>query len=265
MKIGIIGIGFVGGAVLNSYDRFNVELVTIDSDSTRGTGTYADLHDADGVFVCVPSPVGEGGFCDTSILESVLLKLKEVNFQNVIISKVTAPPDVYTRLQNLYPNLVYSPEFLTAANANNDYLMSSCVIIGGKYSTFKVAAKTIIYESNLSTNNYVYCSIEEASLTKYVINCFLATKVVFMNEIKQLADMVGIDYNKVEKLVQEDYRIGESHTKVPGPDGSLGFGGACFPKDTSALLAYANSIGFNPNVLDAAVKKNLMLRLTDPK
>jgi UDPglucose 6-dehydrogenase len=102
-------------------------------------------------------------------------------------------------------------------------------------------------------------------LAKYVINCFLATKVVFMNEIQQLATAAGLDYNRIAGMIAHDPRIGQSHMRVPGPDGSYGFGGACFPKDTTALLKYADGLGINLNTLDAAVKKNTLLRLTDSK
>jgi UDPglucose 6-dehydrogenase len=107
----------------------------------------------------------------------------------------------------------------------------------------------------------MHCTISEAALAKYTINSFLATKVAFMNEIYEIAAAGGMDYNKVAQMVTLDTRIGRSHMQVPGPDGSFGFGGACFPKDTSALLKYAETLSQTPMVLDAAVKKNTLLRL----
>ena len=86
-----------------------------------------------------------------------------------------------------------------------------------------------------------------------------------MNELYQLASATGLDYNKIVTMIKSDERIGRSHMQVPGPDGSFGFGGACFPKDTAALLKYAESLNIPLNVLDAAVKKNTLLRLTEPK
>lgn len=86
-----------------------------------------------------------------------------------------------------------------------------------------------------------------------------------MNEIYQLANALGADYKMVSWMATLDERIGDSHMRVPGPDGQLGFGGMCFPKDTSALLKYAEEVGVTLNVLDAAVKKNTILRLTDSK
>lgn len=264
-KIGIIGLGFVGNAIRASYaDSPFVQLIEIDSDHTKNcTGTYEDLEDAEAVFVCVPSPQNEDKSCNTQPLVSTLAKLKHV--KGVIISKVTAPPITYDYLQTQYPNLVHAPEFLTAANAVNDYLDSKFAIIGGSINAYLNEAHRIIKLGLPALEISHFCTISEASLTKYTINSFLATKVVFMNEMAKLAEAGGQDWNKIRQLIALDRRIGNSHTQVPGPDTFYGFGGACFPKDTSALLKYAESMDVQMNVLDSAVKKNILLRLTNSK
>lgn len=260
-KVGIIGLGFVGGAIRDAMEDCN--LVLVDKDPKKGNSAMADLLDCEGVFVCVPTPFGDNGKCDTSILEYVLHQLRD--YEGVIISKCTAPPLVYKELNSKYPNLVHAPEFLTAANAVNDYITGKFAFIGGKVKAYKDLAEKLIKIGQPGLQNIHHCSIEEASLAKYTINSFLATKVTFMNEIYHLTQAVGADYKKVSEMVMSDPRIGQSHMKVPGPDGSFGFGGMCFPKDTSALLKYAEELNVQLNVLDAAVKKNTILRLTEPK
>jgi len=263
-RIGIVGLGFVGEAIRASTEFIPDNVVCVDSDARKGhVGTYAELMNCEGIFICVPSPMGADGVCDTSILESVLAKLKD--FRGVIISKVTAPPDVYQRLNKQYPNLVHSPEFLTAANANRDYASAKWCIIGGDVRAYRHEAKRIIEMTQTGLETVKFCSIGDASLAKYAINSFLATKVVFMNELFNLANKAGLNYDVVSNLIKQDSRIGESHMKVPGPDGSLGFGGYCFPKDTEALLNFAKDNGASLNVLDSAVQKNILLRLTEPK
>ena len=260
VKIGIVGLGFVGGAIESSIDEFYIEKVLIDP--YKGyTGTYNQLEDADGVFVCVPSPMSDDGTCDTSFLEDVIKNLKTVNFQGVIISKCTIPPSTYEALAKDTPNLVHAPEFLTAANANRDYQNGKFAFIGGTVKTYMKEAERLIRLTQQQLEDVTFCRIGEASLAKYTINSFLATKVAFMNEIYEIAEAAGLDYTNVADMVSLDKRIGMSHMRVPGPDGSFGFGGACFPKDTSALLKYAESVGQTPMVLDAAVKKNTFLRL----
>ena len=262
-SIGVVGLGFVGEAIYRSFAELLIDVVRIDVDPEKTNGTYEDLSECDAVFVCVPTPTDNEGKCDTSILDEVLSKLAGV--KGVIISKCTAPPDHYQKLNKLYPNLVHSPEFLTAANSYNDYLHAKFAFIGGNVKAYRNEAERIIKVSQPNINDVYHCTIGEAALAKYAINTFLATKVVFMNELKTLADNAGIDYDNVARMIRVDQRIGFSHLRVPGPDGSFGFGGACFPKDTSALLKYAESLGVSMNVLDAAVKKNILLRLTEPK
>ena len=260
-KIGIIGLGFVGEAIRDAYEGYT--RICIDTDVSKGyVGTYDEIMDTEGIFVCVPSPEGANGLADTSILEAVLDKLKDYN--GVIISKVTAPPDVYKYLQLDHPNLVYVPEFLTAANAKIDYYNTKFAIIGGSVLAYKREAERILRYTHpdLFVN---FCSIEDASLSKYIINSFLATKVVFMNEMAELVEATGGKWDRVASLISLDPRIGNSHLRVPGLDGVYGFGGMCFPKDTSAILKYAEAVKCDLNVLSNAVKKNTLLRLKKPK
>ena len=265
-KFAIIGVGFVGDAIWNGLRLRNI-IPSVLIDPEKGWhGTYSDLEDVDCVFVCVPSPMNRDGSCDTSILESVIQKLNDVNFTGTIISKVTAPPMVYTRLQESNMNLVYSPEFLTAANAVDDYIKSKSIIIGGKSKMHmreaaRLIRKTILYKDSVDVR---FCTIEEASLTKYAINSFLATKVIFMNELKDSASILAkkckCDFETVKNLMLLDERIGDSHMDVPGHDGEAGFGGACFPKDTLAFLKFAEAEEIDLSVLNAAVEKNRLYR-----
>ena len=262
-RIGIIGLGFVGGAIERSLE-YNTRLVIMDP-AKGHNATYKDLMECSGIFVCVPTPQDDDGTCDTSILEGILNDLHSRRYTGVIISKCTAPPDQYDLWNLQHPNLVHAPEFLTAANANSDYENGRFSFIGGRVSAYVHEAERIIRMSQRSLETVVHCTAGEAAMAKYTINTFMATKVVFMNEIQELCSKTGIDYNQVAHMVTQDHRIGKSHMQVPGPDGAYGFGGACFPKDTSALLKYAEQNGSIMNVLDAAVKKNTILRLTEPK
>jgi UDPglucose 6-dehydrogenase len=261
-KIGIVGLGFVGSAVFNAYHNKGFSIVVVDVDPKISTGTYADLLDCEAVFVCVPSPSKDNGECDTSILNSVLYMLRD--YKNVIISKTTATPQFYEKMQSVYSNLVHIPEFLTAANAKEDYLKEANAIIGGKIAAYRNEAERIIKMAQ-PIMVAEHCTIGEAAFAKYTINCYLATKVVFMNEMSELAVAHGYHWNTIRVLLAEDNRIGLSHMQVPGPDGQYGFGGMCFPKDTNALVKYASKLGVQLSVLKTAIKKNLLLRLQKPK
>jgi nucleotide sugar dehydrogenase len=261
-KVGIVGAGFVGNAIHQAYKDLYIEVVVVDVDPTKSTGTYADLQDCDAVFVCVPSPSKDTGECDTSILNSVLYMLRD--YKNVIISKTTAPPQFYEKMQTVYPNLVHIPEFLKANNAFKDYINETNAIIGGQIAAYRNEAARIIKLAQPITH-VEQCSIGEAAFVKYTINTYLATKVVFMNEMCELATAHGYNWTDIQMYLAEDNRIGLSHMQVPGPDGSYGFGGMCFPKDTNAWVKYANKLGVQLSVLKTAIKKNVLLRLQKPK
>ena len=106
----------------------------------------------------------------------------------------------------------------------------------------------------------VSATVEELIMTKYVRNCFLATKVAFFNDIHKLCETVNVNYNNVANLTSMDRRIGSSHMQVPGPDGELGFGGACFPKDTKALVATGKHYDVELEILKDVIKANKKVR-----
>jgi len=257
MKIGIVGLGFVGSAIRNAMEPW-CEICGVDSDTSKSTHMFQDLFSCAGIFICVPTPQDEDGKCHTDILETILYRLRDYK-QGPIISKCTAPPDVYTRLSKQYPNLIHSPEFLTAANANRDYVTGAFAIIGGTITAYMNEAERIIRIGQQDLRIVKHVSIEEAAMAKYGINTFLATKVVYMNDLWQLCNKEGIDFDTVAKLMQLDSRIGKTHMVVPGSDG-FGFAGACFPKDTAALSYYARTKETEMPLLDAAIKRNRELR-----
>jgi UDPglucose 6-dehydrogenase len=258
-KIGVIGAGVVGGAIIsNVKDLHQVELFVYDIDPEKSTHHFSDLFLCDGIFVCTPTPQDLDGKCDTSALEDVLTQLE--GYRGVIISKSTAPIDVYQKLNEKYYNLVHAPEFLTEANANLDFAYGTFSFIGGNTKAYMKEAERIIRVTQHNLNKVIHCSIGEAALAKYTINTFLAIKVAHMNEMYMLAQKMQCDYEKVSEMVKCDTRVGYSHMAVPGPDGSFGFGGMCFPKDTSALLQFAKSWGLDLKVLDGAINVNKVVR-----
>ena len=243
MKIGIIGYGFVGEAVAWAYR--NSDLLIRDP-KLKDSAKLDQFADRDAIFICVPSPSTDDGHCDTSILEEVLKELLFVSITNpdcVFISKTTAPPSAYKRLQEQYPNLVHAPEFLTQANSVADYANAQYCVLGGNHEWAAKARNIIIEGRRLTHNKHIIVTIETAALYKYMMNSYLATKVTFMNELKKVADVSGVDIKDLAYLASYDSRIGNTHMSVPGPDGEFGWGGACFPKDVSAIIKEASDLG----------------------
>lgn len=253
MRIGIIGMGYVGGAI--AWAHQGVDMVIRDPKLPNSAG-LDEFNNCDAIYVCVPSPCVdpklEDGRCDTSILETVLKELlfTLINKQIPIICKTTAPPSVYARLQKEYPNIVYAPEFLTAANSLMDYINTEHVILGGDYDWCVKARKIIQLGLPLPQEKFTITDIKAAALFKYMMNSYLATKVTFMNEFYQLADQSGVEWDDIKYLAARDSRIGTTHMNVPGPDGQFGWGGACFPKDVAAIITEAIDRGVDLELLD---------------
>jgi len=255
MKIIIVGYGFVGKAVFNALKtKYNVVIV----DPQYTTNEIKHHPDADGIIVCVPTPSLDNGGCDSSAVANVLDQV--LNDNTPILIKSTVTPVVTEALNEIYSNLTitYSPEFLRAKTANQDFLDQTHVVFGGvdPDGFWQDVFTPVLTNCKL----YFHCSPTEAALIKYSRNAFLATKVSFFNQLFDLCNASGADFDVVRQLVAQDTRIGAGHSLVPGLDGERGFGGACFPKDTAALLHYANSKGINLSVIDSAVNYNKTVR-----
>ena len=261
-NVGIIGQGFVGTATreglqdhfdIYTYDKFS-------SDKSNCPDMRDVCNRCQIVFVCLPTPMKKDGSCDLSILEQVIVEINDYNLENIVVVKSTIPPGTTKRFNKLCKNIqiVFNPEFLTEANYIDDFKNQNRIIIGGPRP-----ASTIV--KNMFTKVFQEVPIiktgsDTAESVKYFINTFLATKVSFSNEFRQICDKVDVDYDKVVEYALYDQRLGKSHFSTPGPDGRSGFGGSCFPKDINALIYYADKLDVKTPVLSGAWEKNLEVR-----
>jgi UDPglucose 6-dehydrogenase len=245
--IGIVGKGFVGGAMYENFkDVFNV-LVWDTDESKRNVESFEKfVQNSDIVFICVPTPMKDSGECDTSIVESVVKEISTIDRRKYVVIKSTVTPGTTERLsKDLSMTIGFNPEFLTEANAYNDFRFQPLIVLGADDQGINAVLSQVYSEFNTKVENAAYVvsrTTKEAELFKYLANSFLATKVIFANEFKLLCDKADVDYNRIAEIAVLDKRLGKTHWKVPGPDGKLGFGGSCFPKDTSALLHYSQEL-----------------------
>lgn len=263
LKVGIIGCGFVGGAVMSGFDVSDVKIKIVDPAKTQLTNEQLVEWQPHVIFVCVPTPQSDTGEVNASIVEKVLAHLDDLAYNGIVVIKSTVTPDHLESFCDRFSlRLIYNPEFLTEANANEDFINPSMQIYGGDYDDCTLLDGIYRQWSNVKVSPTFFVDIKTASLLKYTINSYLATKVVFMNEINKLFEQCSTENNWREftDMLSRDPRIGPSHLKVPGPDGNYGFGGHCFPKDTKALLAFAQKNGIQLTVLEQAVNTNLGLR-----
>jgi len=261
-SIGIIGQGFVGTAIKEGMQRaFNVETYDKFLSNKSTCGNIKEVCEkATIVFTCLPTPMRKDGSCDLSILEKVVFEIDNLNLQNIIVIKSTVPPGTTKHFNEKCQNtqVVFNPEFLTEANFIDDFKTQNRIIIGGPRPATTVVKN--MFRKVFQEIPIIKTGSNTAESVKYFINCFLATKVSFANEFKQICDEVDVDYDKVVEYALYDQRLGRSHFSTPGPDGKRGFGGSCFPKDLNALIHIAISLGISPAVLAAAWEKNLEIR-----
>lgn len=244
MNVGIVGRGFVGGAMYKNFkDVFPTEVYDIDE--TKRTCNSMDelVNHSDIIFVCVPTPSNADGSCNVSIVEKVVEKIASYKKDLVVVIKSTVVPGTTKRLiQETGLKIAFNPEFLTERNADEDFKFQKLIVVGSEDvetndKVWKVYHEFVVKMGYMPLMKS--CSTDEAEMFKYLANCFLATKVIFANEFKILCDKVGIDYSNVANIAKLDNRLGATHWQVPGPDNKLGFGGSCFPKDTAAMIAFA--------------------------
>ena len=271
-KVGIIGYGYVGKAVAQLGSLYNT--IVYDPAYERFNDLFhrENAYSADFIFLCVPTPLNRYGDLDTSIVISCLKEwYKGGNRNATIIIKSTMPLNSVDALNRHYEtsNIVYSPEFLSQATHLTDFKFAKELFVGGDDEKCKQVIDLLVeyYKTRdkrgkiaLKTYN---TSCNEAELLKLTRNSFYAAKVSFFNEIYQVCEKLNINYNTFQNMFSLDgYHpwIGDNHMKVPGPDGKLGFGGACLPKDAKNLVNNAKMLGVDLNVLRAAVETNFKVR-----
>ena len=255
-KVGVIGNGFVGEAQSFAFSP-TTDLRVYDVDPKRATHSKEEVDECDFIFVCVPTPMRKDGTQDLSYVERVFDDAKS---GPIYIIKSTVLPGTTDSLWKKYPSLsiIFSPEFLTERTAKLDIITQARIVLGGRKDlTMKVRE---LFEQRFMNRHIIETDSTTAELIKYMNNTFFATKVSIINEFKLLADKIGANWDDALYGFASDGRVGDSHLHVPGPDGRLGYGGTCFPKDVNALLTFAKDNGISLNTIEGGWKTNLEVR-----
>ena len=255
INIAIIGHGYVGKAVDHGFSTSQVEKYIVDPLYGTTLDQLKGKVRLDAAFVAVPTPFGSDGEIDASIVKDVVRQLE--HFSCPIIIKSTTTPDIVDELYLENERVVYNPEFLTEKNALHDFINPPMHVFGGKRANTKALLELYENYSQCTPCPSYHMTAKEAAFVKYGINSFLATKVLWFNQFKDIVEDWEGKYNVIVNAIGSDPRIGHSHTQVPGPDGRKGFGGACFPKDTNAFSTFSKG---DFGVLDEVIKHNNVYR-----
>ena len=290
MRLAVLGTGYVGLVAGAGFADFGNDVTCVDIDASkiarllqgelpiyepgldalvarnRAQGRLSFSSDiasavagAEIVFIAVGTPMGADGAADmTAVLAAAESIGRAMVGPLVVVTKSTVPVGTADRVREVIARfaahpfaVVSNPEFLKEGDAVNDFMKPDRILIG---TDDERARKLLshLYAPFVRTNDRLqFMDARSAELTKYAANCILATRISFMNEIANLAELLGADVEHVRRGIGADPRIGPKFL-FPG----VGFGGSCFPKDLHALLHVAGSLGSPLEVVAATERAN---------
>lgn len=256
-------VGVVGGAgVVGAAMQKLCGPETVVYDTKPGFPHDRDAVNAcDAVFVCVPTPMGSDGRCDTSAVEEAVAWIEAP----LIILRSTVSPGTTDRLREKYrKHVVFQPEYLgeTPAHIFGNMAERSFIVLGGTAEDTSRAAD--LYKHYYNSMVYFYfCDAVTAEVAKYMENSFYAVKVTFVNEFYDIAKAHGVDFNILREIWLADTRISRDHTFVY--PGERGFSGKCLPKDVNAIVRSCLDRGYEPRLLRATLELNEQFRALSPQ
>ncbi|MDT5272587.1 MAG: UDPglucose 6-dehydrogenase [Acidobacteriota bacterium] len=295
MHIAVIGTGYVGLVTGTCFAEFGTSVTCVDVDADkierlkRGempiyepgldqlvakntqagrlnftTDIKAAVEQSLVIFLAVGTPPREDGSADLSYIEGAARDVAvNMNGYKVVVTKSTVPVGTGERLRRLIREhqtkfdfgIVSNPEFLREGAAIDDFMRPNRVVLGSKDEAAIAIMRDLYRPLYLIETPVVITSLEASELTKYAANAFLATKISFINEVANLCDQIGCDVHDVARGIGMDNRIGR-YFLHPGP----GYGGSCFPKDTTALISVAKEYGAESRIVEAVVEVNRLQR-----
>ena len=224
---------------------------------TTATSVQDLIEESQIVFLCLPTPVLDGGY-DLSHIEDCVKAIAGFVENQIVVLRSTVLPGTTRKLSSLIPSnkLACNPEFLRQASALEDFLNPYRIVIGVKSDDTKNALMRL-YENFGAP--IIATDWESAELSKLISNAYLAAKISFFNESWLLSGVLGIDPTTVEKIVSSDGRIGSYGTR-----GGLPFDGKCLPKDVLALQGFGKELGVELEILEAALRTNRRMNQHQP-
>lgn len=296
MKVTMIGTGYVGLVSGTCFADFGIDVTCCDNDAAKiatladggvpfyepglaekivqnvaagrldfTTDVGAAIRSADVVFIAVGTPARQDGSTDLTYIDAVAEEIgRNLNGYKVIATKSTVPPRTGERIRQCIRehagddasfDVASNPEFLREGSALEDFMRPNRIVIGVD-SERAAEVMTALYQPlYLIETPIVVTSVPTAEMIKYASNAFLAVKITFINEVANMCERLGADVHVVARAMGLDGRISPKFLH-PGP----GFGGSCFPKDVSALVATAEEVGYDFMVGRAALTANARQR-----
>jgi UDPglucose 6-dehydrogenase len=263
-RVGIIGLGFVGSAIYKSFSEKQMNVVAYDKYKNGGIGDILQCLDTDILFLCLPTVFdSKTNHYDKVPIYETAQFLKDKNYQGAIVIKSTIEPLTTKYLCETYGlNFVHNPEFLKARSAYEDFHNQTHIVLGRGETCDDTSFNNVVqmYSTYYPLAKISQCISTESECMKIYCNCFYSVKIQFFTELYLLSEKLGLDQNKITQMMINNGSINPAFTQIPGPDGSISYGGLCFPKDTNALLNFMKQMETPNEVLEATVKERETMR-----
>jgi len=269
ISIAIIGLGFVGGSMYKSFqikiaeNGLEEKYKVIGYDKYKNVNSLEDCLGADIIFTALPTLFDDNlKSYDNSPTNHVVNELYEKGYRGCIVIKSTVEPTFTQTIATKYPEIsfIHNPEFLTARTAYEDFHQQKHIVLGKSLCTDEKYTKVKNLYCDLYKADISECTSTESECMKIFCNSFYAVKIQLFNEFFMTTQSIGANYDTIRTLMLKNGWINPMHTNVPGPDGSLSYGGLCFPKDTLALNEFMKKHHEYNAVLNAATKEQELMR-----
>jgi len=292
MNICVVGVGYVGLVTAACFSEFGIDVTCVDVDVAKigrlqagevpifepgleelvrknlregrlrfTTNLKEGVEHALVIFLAVGTPPQDDGSADLRFVETVARELAEaMDGYKVIVTKSTVPVGTGDRVSEIIRfhqtvpvafDVVSNPEFLREGSAVEDFMRPNRVVIGASSEQAVAIMKDLYRPLYLIETPFLITDVATAEFVKYASNAFLATKISFINEIAQLCERVGVDVNVVAKGMGLDSRIGAKFLHA-----GAGFGGSCFPKDSTALIRTGAANGVRMELMESVIRVN---------
>ena len=257
MKIGIIGLGVVGEAIKTGFQRLGHEIVSHD---IKLNTTIATIIESEIVFLCVPTPQGDDGSCDTTIITSVLAELSANNYKGIVAIKSTVECGFTQKAINQFTNLTlcFVPEFLRERCAVNDFVDNHNLLAVGTHDNF--VFEKLVEAHGHYPKDTVKLKPTEAEILKYYNNVFAAYKIIFANIMAEVCGKLDCDYTAVKDAFVKFGRCKDTYLDVN--ENLKGYGGMCLPKDVKAMTKLLEKLNIDFDTFKSIDSDNSKLKTT---
>lgn len=257
MRIGIVGLGVVGSAIKTGFEKLGHDVICHD---LKLRTSLQDTCDSEILFLCVPTPQGNDGSCDTTIITGVLQDLSDQEYKGIVAIKSTVECGFTQASIKQFENLTlcFVPEFLRERCAVDDFINNHNLLAVGTHDKF--VFEKLVEAHGHYPKDRVKLKPTEAEILKYYNNVFAAHKIIFANIMAELCGKLDCDYTTVKDAFVKFGRCKDSYLDVN--ENLKGYGGMCLPKDVKAMTKLLDKLGIDFDTFKAIDSDNSKLETT---